>query len=142
MYFTYFNLVLFASTFHLKDPKFIEFVRATSSMVFLGWLLVVIVYGYSTVIRFYRGHLNNPYLSTESVLIIDTICHIIPFLVLGIPRRADAFFVATCVVLIWYMLVRLQISKMYLLPPEHIHYRDAIVVIGAVATNVALPLLT
>lgn len=141
MYFTYFNLALFASTFMVRDPTYVEFVRATSAMVFLGWFLVLITYGYSTIIRFYRGHFNNPRMSAESIIVLDIICHILPFAVLGIPRRADIFFVATCVILIWYILVRLQISKMYYLPPEHLHYRDAIVAGGAVATNLALYLI-
>lgn len=135
MHFTLFNLVLVLFALVVKNPRFVDFVRATSFMVFVGWLMVVVVYGYGAVIRFYRGArisgvVLGQGLTLQSIFVIDFICHILPLLLLGLPRTVNAVLLATLVIILWYVLVRERIHELYLLPAKDLIYRDGIVLVG------------
>lgn len=138
MEYTYFNLCLFILTFFNRDRKFTEFVRASSSIVFLGWVLVIVFYGYGAVARFYRGHFKSPKMSIETIVLLDFFAHVLPFMVLQLPQDPAMFFVASVVVVSWYIVVRTRIHKMYYLPYDHLVYRDAIVFSGAIGLNVIM----
>lgn len=128
--YTYFNLILFVLTLIIRFPKFREFVTSSSVFVFIGWALVIIFYGYNQVIKFYRLHLNDSCMRIPLIVLIDFICHVLPVIVLGFPHDPIMFAAAACTVIVWYILVRHHIPKMYYLPIEHLVYRDAIVFCG------------
>jgi hypothetical protein len=79
--------------------------------------------------------LKVPKLGLEVILIIDFVVHVLPVVVLGIPRFIDygrPVVAAGCVVGAWYIIARDHIPELYYLPESHKHYRDAIIAVGFV----------
>lgn len=133
IFFTLINVTLFLMTFVAKQsPFFVDYVRATSILVFAGWFLVLIFYGYPKIVAFYTHFLQTK-LPLPLVVSIDVACHVLPVIVLGLPTHPCALLCGVATILIWYIAVRNCIHLMYYLPKEHLIYRDMFVVVGSVA---------
>jgi hypothetical protein len=124
-------MTLFLMTFFVdRCPSFVDYVRATSFLVFAGWLLVFVVYGYGIIAQFYEKHVGRR-LPLPVIVGVDFVCHVLPVVVLGLPKTPVAMLCGVATTLIWYMAVRNQIHVMYYLPEEHLVYRDFFAVGGS-----------
>lgn len=55
----------------------------------------------------------NTHFTYKTVIVIDFIVHYLPAILLGFPENSMNYFVATFLILIWYIILQKQITKIY-----------------------------
>jgi hypothetical protein len=101
----------------------VDVVRGSTLLVGASVLLVYLVYGYRVVVDYWRRW--HPHWPTAMILIYDALIHFLPVLLLGLPRTCRGILIAYVIILIWYLLVRSQIQRIYIRDIEQWRY-DAI----------------
>jgi hypothetical protein len=129
--FTFYNVVLVASSLFIHNKTFIEFVRCTSFIVLIGYLITIIAYPYSNIIKFYKGVYKTHAPPNEIIVAIDLLAHVAPFTIFGLPRDPNILFFAFAVVATWYTVIREQCHVIYYhaIEKKDIVYRDVFVYI-------------
>lgn len=104
------SLVLFASATKLivPSPWFMDFIRSISIVVAFAWIFMYIFIGPSEVSKYYEARLlpkQSKYLK-YAIRIADVFVHILPVIILGLPSSYGSLFVATFMMLFWYVVTR------------------------------------
>jgi len=136
--FTVYNLVIVAASASL--PAIVEFAKATSLLVFIGWFCVVLTHEYNQIISYFdstfiklTGHKLNKNMTT----LLDIVVHAGPVLLLGLPMNPTMFAAGFGVVCVWYTMVRSNLHDIYypVIQKEHVYIRDFMVYgIGSLLT--------
>jgi hypothetical protein len=96
---------------------FISILKASSLLIAISTILIHAFYGIDTIIsiyvsveKFVNGQ-NDKYLWLYFV--VDWILHIVPVVILGIPKQISSVLIAYCIIFFWYLCSRSRIQEIY-----------------------------
>ena len=135
---TTYNLALIALYATINTPPARDFIAALSFIIFIGYTITIMWYGYMVVIPMYTTIFQNllgkrfvaPFIL---IVVVDVVVHIVPTVMFGIPTLFIPFCFACLFVATWYTLVRKHIQDIYMLPYAPVYKRDLIVYGGLVS---------
>jgi hypothetical protein len=124
--YTCFNWLVMSVYMFYKNNYVLEFIRSSSLLIFIGVVFVILGYGYSFVIDFYKRHymMNMPIFV---IMVIDFAAHILPLQLYGPPHNPHVFLFAFFTMILWYSLVRQHLHHIYFVPKEDLKQRDIVV---------------
>lgn len=132
--YTNINLI-FILLYPYVNAAFQDIIRASTFLIFVA---IVIVWLSGNVLliyeKLYDSFLNAPSVTHRTKLIImfmlDIILHLVPFLILGVPRHGVSFLFAYGIMLSWYVLVRDRIGSIYV---PNLLYDSTMTLVGVVS---------
>ena len=94
---------------------FVDYVRAATAIVAIGWIGIYIRVGKNKIFDMYASLF--PYIPRSAFYLIDIGTHFVPLLVMGLPRNAMSYLIAVMFITLWYHMVRLSLPTVYNLLP-------------------------